>query len=218
MLTLFVMCVSAQEPTFHSDISIIELDASVFDQAGEIKGLTKDDFIVTDQRRPVTLRYCVQEETSLDLIMVFEISRMMAAKRMELRGAAESAMAALRRGDRLGVLTFSETVQLEQPLTNDLGTGKQRVRTDLAYAAFTGKPFVLSSVAQTGKYLASIGKPQGRRAILVFSANAGFTIPDPSHIAVASVLWKADAVLSGVVIPTSWTRFIYDGNPYHILE
>ena len=30
-------------------------------------------------------------------------------------------------------------------------------------------------------------------------------------------LWDADTILSGVVIPTSWTRLIYDDNPYHIL-
>ena len=33
---------------------------------------------------------------------------------------------------------------------------------------------------------------------------------------VAKDLWNADTILSAVVIPTSWTRFIYDDNPYHI--
>src|SRR5579863_4739296 len=189
LLTLLAGSLAAQETTFRSGISIVEIDASVFNQAGIVKGLSKDDFIVTDQGRTVSLRYSAQEESSLDLVMLFELSQMMGAKRLELRGAAESAVAALREGDRVGILTFRETVQVELPLTADLRTAKQRVRTGLAYATFAGKPFVLSAVAQTGKYLASTSRPQGRRAILVFSANAGFTLPDPSHIGVASGLW-----------------------------
>ncbi|HKE25450.1 MAG TPA: hypothetical protein VKB88_23990 [Bryobacteraceae bacterium] len=216
LLTLLAECLAAQQTTFKSGISIVEIDASVFNQAGIVKGLTKDDFIVTDQRRTVSLRDCVQEESALDLVMLFELSQMMAAKRLELRGAAESAVAALREGDRAGILTFRETVQVELPLTGDLRTAKQRVRTGLAYATFAGRPFVLSAVAQTGRYLASTGRPHGRRAILVFSANAGFTLPDPSHIGVASGLWDTDAILTGIAIPTSWTRLIYDENPYRI--
>lgn len=41
---------------FQSGISIVEIDASMFNQAGIVKGLTKDDFIVTDQHRTVSLR------------------------------------------------------------------------------------------------------------------------------------------------------------------
>jgi VWFA-related protein len=217
LVLLLAECLAAQETTFKSGISIVEIDASVFDQAGIVKGLTKDDFAVTDQGRTINLRYCVQERTSLDLLMLFDLSQMMAAKGMELRGAAESALAALREGDRVGVLTFRDTVQMELPLTADLATAKQRVRTGLAYATFARKPWVLSAVARAGEYLTSTGKPHGRRAILVFSANVGFTLPDPSHIGVASGLWTADAILSGITLPTSWTRHIYDENPYHIL-
>jgi len=46
-------------------------------------------------------------------------------------------------------------------------------------------------------------------------ANAGFG-PADGHAGVTTHLWNADTILSGVVIPTSWTRLIYDENPYHI--
>ncbi len=209
-------CLAAQEPTFKTGISIVEIDAQVFDKAGIIDGLKQSDFAVTDDRQPVSLRYCVQEETPLDLLFLIELSKMMAPNRMKLRGAAEAAIAAMREGDRAGVLSFNEGIQIEAPLTADLKEVKRRVRTGLAYAAFTGKPFVLPAVAGAAKYLAAGPETHGRRAILMFGANAGFGLANQNHIGVAKDLWSADTILSAVVIPTSWTRFITDDNPYHI--
>ena len=93
---------------------------------------------------------------------------------------------------------------------------KRRVRTGLAYAAFAGKPFVLPAIAGAAKYLAAGPETHGRRAILMFGANAGSALSNQNHMGVAKDLWNAGAILSAVVMPTSWTRFIYDDNPYHI--
>jgi VWFA-related protein len=208
--------VAAQEPTFKTGISIVEIDAQVFDKTGIIDGLKPDDFVVKDDRRPVSLRYCVQEETPLDLVFLLELSKMMAPNRVKLRGAAEAAMAAMRGGDRAGVLSFNEGLRVELPLSGDLKEVKRRVRNGLGYADFGGKPFVLSAVANTAKYMTVENEAHGRRAVLMFGANAGQDLFDHSHISVAQTLWNADAILSAVVIPTSWTRFLNDDNPYHI--
>jgi hypothetical protein len=149
-------------------------------------------------------------------MFLFELSKMMAPNRVKLRGTAEAAMAALRAGDRAGVLSFNEVLQIELPLTPDLNEVKQRVRSGLAYAVFTRKPFILSAVTGAAKYMAIEKEPRGRRAILMFGANAGQDLFDSNHISVAHALWNAGAILSAVVIPTSWTRFLNDDNPYHI--
>lgn len=209
-------CLAAQEPTFKTGISIVEIDAQVFDKAGIIDGLKQSDFAVTDDRQPVSVRYCVQEETPLDLLFLIELSKMMAPNRMKLRGAAEAAIAAMREGDRAGVLSFNDGIQIEAPLTADLKEVKRRVRAGLAYAAFAGKPFVLPAVVGAAKYLASGSETHGRRAILMFGANAGFGLSNQNHIGVAKDLWNDDTILSAVVIPASCTRFIFDDNPYHI--
>ena len=208
----------AQDPTtFKSGISLVQLDASVFEEGGIVEGLKQEDFVVKDERQPVSLRYCVQEDSPLDLVLLFELTKMMAANRTTLRGATEVAMAGTREGDRSGVMAFSDGARLELSLSTDLKEVKRRVRSGLAYATFEGKPFVLSAVAEAAKYQAGQAKPHGRRAILMFGANAGFG-PAISHAGVISDLWDADTILSGVVIPTSWTRLIYDENPYHIGE
>ena len=85
----FATCLAAQQPTFKTGISIVEIDAQVFDKAGIIDGLKQADFTVTDDRQPVSLRYCIQEETPLDLLFMLELSRMIAPNRMKLRGAGK---------------------------------------------------------------------------------------------------------------------------------
>ena len=102
------------------------------------------------------------------------------------------------------------------PLTADLKEVKRRVRAGLAYAAFAGKPFILPAVAGAARYLAAGPETHGRRAILMFGANAGFALSNQNHMGVAKDLWNADTILSAVVMPTSWTRFLSDDNPYHI--
>jgi hypothetical protein len=212
----FATALFAQEPTtFKSGVSLVELDASVFDDRGIIEGLKKEDFLVRDEHQPVTLRYCAQEGSPLDLVFLFELSKMMAANQVPLRAATEVALAAAREGDRLGVVAFNDGARLEIPISNDLKEVKRRVRSGLAYATFEGKPFVLSAGTEAAKYQASQAKPHRRRAILMFGANAGFG-PAGSHTKAAAELWDADTILGGVVIPTSWTRLIYDQNPYHI--
>lgn len=215
-LILALALASGVAAQFKTGVSIVEVDAQVFDKSGITDGLKRDDFIVKDDRQPVSLRYCVQEETPLDLVFLFELSRMMAPNHVKLRGAAEAAMAAMRAGDRAGVLSFNQGLRIELPLTADLKEVKRRVRTGLAYAAFTGKPFVLSAVAGAAKYIAVENEAHGRRAVLMFGADAGQDLFDQSHMSVAQALWNADAILSAVVIPTSWTRFLNDDNPYHI--
>jgi VWFA-related protein len=206
----------AQEATFRTGISIVEIDAQVVDDNGVVEGLTRDSFLVKDNGQAVSLRYCAREERPLDLILLFETTRMMAPNAMKLRGAAETAISAIQPGDRVGAMSFSESVHAEIPLTADLQAVRQRLRFGLAYAMFAGKPYVLPAVVETAKCLAGLPAPHGRRAILAFSANAGFGVSNQSHLGVARALWNVDTILSGVVIPSSWTRFTYDDNPYRI--
>ncbi len=209
-------CLLAQEPTtFKSEISLVELDASVFDGRGIIEGLQPQDFLVKDEGRPAALRYCVLEDVPLDLVLLIESSKMMAVKRVALRGAAEVAMAAARDGDRLGVMAFNDGARLNVPLSSDLKEVKRLVRLGLVYAAFQDKPYILTAVAEAAKYQAAEAKPHRRRAILMLGANAGFGTGG-SHARLAADLWGGDTILAGVVIPTSWTRLINDQNPYHL--
>jgi hypothetical protein len=72
VVMLACACACAQEPAFQADVSLVEGDAQVIGKTGVIDGLQARDFIVRENRRPMPIRYCFQEETPLDIFLLFE--------------------------------------------------------------------------------------------------------------------------------------------------
>jgi VWFA-related protein len=206
----------AQEPAFRADISLIEVDAVAIGRTGVIEDLKLSDFAILDNKQPVRLRYCVQEETPLDILMLFETSRLMVKHRDQIKTAAEMAMAEFQDGDRFAAMSFSESTKLEWPFTSDLKKdAKRRIRNGLDEAWYGGNPNILAAADASAKFLASESGPHRRRVVLMFTGDAGFGEKKESHSALANALWDADAFLSPIVIPNGLTRLASDDNPQH---
>jgi len=205
-------CLAAQDATFKASISMVEVDAQVLGPRGAIEGLGASDFAIQDERRPVALRYWALEETPLDIVLLFELSSSMAANPGPLRAAAEMAMAELREGDRVAVVSFEDEARIEQPLTGDLKEAKRRLRMGLAYARFRLRPAILSAARHCAQYLAEQPEPHGRRVVLLFTGDTGFGLDSPG--AVTRRLWQADTLLGAMVLPTALTRLASDEDPF----
>ncbi len=73
MLSHLRLCVRRERTRLpEADVSLVEVDAQVIGKTGAIDGLQARDFIVRDNRRPMPIRYCFQEETPLDIFLLFE--------------------------------------------------------------------------------------------------------------------------------------------------
>ena len=204
---LFAACALAQQPNFTTRVSVVEVDAQVVGEHGPIEKLQLGDFAVKDNRLPVTLRYCSQEETSLDVILVFELSRFMAPQLTQIRTAAEIAMGELREGDRVAVMSFNKASRIELPLTADLSAAKPQIRSGLLNAIFEKDPAILAAADASAKYLST--QPQrGHRLVLMFTGDVGLHPLDVDSMTVTHDLWDANAVLSAMVIPNAAARFL----------
>jgi VWFA-related protein len=212
---ILAACASAQEPAFKADISLVEIDALVIGRTGVVEGLQRGDFAVRDNRKPVSLRYVSQETAPLDIVLLFETSKLMGKKLNQLTVAAELAMAEFRERDRVAIMSFNEDIRVELPFTADLKEAKRRIRIGLQDAAFGMNPFVLAAADGAEKYLAAQPEPHQRRVVLMFTGDAGFGMKKENHMAVAKALWNDDAFLSAVVIPNGLTRVTHDDNPQH---
>lgn len=213
---LFTAGASAQQPPIlKSSISIVEIDAAVIGKGGPIDGLQLSDFAVTDNRQPVMLHDGSQEDSALDIVFLFELSKPMLSKLEQIRVAAEMAMAELREGDRVAVMSFNQTAQLEQPLTADLKAAKLRIRNGLAGARFASAPYIVPGADSSAKYLLAQPEPHGRRVVLMFTGDAGLNPGTLDSAAVTKHLWEADASLSAMVFPNYLTRLTHDTNPAH---
>jgi len=193
----------AQAPNFTTRVSVVEVDAQVIGENGTIEGLQLHDFAVRDNRLPVTLRYCSQDETSLDIIFVFELSRFMAPQQTQIRTAAEVAMSELKEGDRVAVMSFNKTSWIELPLRADLKTVKPKIRSGLLDAAFEKGPAILAAADASAKYLMAQAEG-GHRVILMFTGDVGDLQPvDVDSATVTKDLWDANAALLAMVIPNA---------------
>lgn len=210
-----VVSILAQAPVFRSGVSMVEVDAQVVGKAGVIDGLRVEDFVVTDNRKPVALRYCAQDDLPLDIVFLFELSKDMAPRQSNLVLASEVAMAELREGDRAAVLSFNDRVRPEQSLTPDLNEMKRRLRLGLANTTFGRRPVILPSVEASVKYLPPQTEQRRQRAILMFTGDAGFGLKNQNHMSVSKDFWEADVILSALVIPTTLTKLTHDDNPAH---
>lgn len=78
LLPFLLSLVSAQEPAFKADVSLVEIDAEVIGKGGVIDGLKVPDFIANDEGQPAVIRYCLSEQTALDLVLIFDLNKVMA--------------------------------------------------------------------------------------------------------------------------------------------
>jgi VWFA-related protein len=110
------------EPTFSTDVKVVNLLATVRTKKNEIvRDLTRDDFLLTENGRPQTIRY-FSPESDLPLTIGLMIDTSMSQQRVldAERGASFRFLDQVLREDKdkLFVMQFDMGVQLRQSLTS----------------------------------------------------------------------------------------------------
>jgi VWFA-related protein len=123
ILMLLSVAVTAQDATtFHSDVRVINLFATVRDVEGHVvPNLTKDDFTLEEDGRPQTIRYFSQE-SGLPLTLGLLIDTSISQRRVlaEERSASHRFLSQVLRPDmdRAFLIHFDREVELLQDLTS----------------------------------------------------------------------------------------------------
>ncbi len=109
-------------PTFSADVKVVNVLATVRDKKNEIvTNLTKDDFVLLENRRPQTIRY-FSRETDLPLTVGLMVDTSMSQARVleSERSASFRFLDQVLRDakDKLFVMQFDLSVMLRQPLTS----------------------------------------------------------------------------------------------------
>lgn len=112
---------SAQDATFSTDVKVVNVLASVHNKNGEmIRSLSKDDFSLSENKRPQTIRYFTREsDLPLTLGMMVDTS---ASQRKVLDAERSACFHFLDRvlrpsQDRVFIMQFDSVVELRQGLT-----------------------------------------------------------------------------------------------------
>jgi Ca-activated chloride channel family protein len=122
LLIAIVMAVSAtaQQPTFRSGVDAVRVDVSVMNGVTPVRGLTAENFELTDQGVVQKLASVSLDSVPLSLMLVLDTSgSMQGGPLADLIDAARGLVQALRPDDAAGLTTFSEPVRLTVPLSTD---------------------------------------------------------------------------------------------------
>jgi Ca-activated chloride channel family protein len=180
---------------FKTGVSLVHVDAEVTDGMKMLTGFHKEDFRVFDNKSPQTILYLTQEETPLDLILLFDISGSMNPKLEKLAVSAHAALAQLSRGDRVGVMVFNTASTIVEPFTDDMDAVEHTISEKVLGKAHGGT-HILRAVSDAAAYFMKETRTERRRAVLIMTDNHGQ--PSGHRNTVVRDLWEADALLCGL--------------------
>jgi VWFA-related protein len=164
-------------PTFSSDVKVVNVLATVTNKKGEIiRDLTKEDFLLYEDKRPQTLRY-FSRESDLPLTLGLLVDTSMSQRRVldAERGASFRFLEVVLRPnkDQVFLMQFDFRVFVRQPLTSSL----RELDDALAYVETPTKSQLrIQSGGGTLLYDAVVtaaqdvmAKQQGRKALILLT-------------------------------------------------
>jgi VWFA-related protein len=197
---VFVLAKAQQLPIFRTSVTLVRIDARVTDGWGTtLDGLHKEDFCVRDEGEPQTVLHLSQEESPLDVVLLFDISRSMGPNIRRIAASASTALTELREGDQVAVMSFDFASYLVMPFTADLGSAARMIVQRIPRTAFDGSTNLQESADDAARFLLkSSVDPDRRRAVIIFTDNDGYG----REIQKAAIrhFWQADAVLNAVLL------------------
>jgi VWFA-related protein len=110
-----------QRSVFRSSVDAVRVDALVTRGGKTVGNLSPADFTVTDNgvRQPIEL--VSFEDLPVNVVIALDVSASLTGERLaQLKAASASLARVLKKDDRAGLLTFTETVELNPELTTNL--------------------------------------------------------------------------------------------------
>lgn len=158
-----------QSPVFRSGASLVALSVTVTDPSKKlITGLRADDFAVYEDGVQQRVQFFESTQVPLDLILLLDASSSMRDKMTTVHEAALGFLKSLRPGDRGAVVTFADTVDIVQQLTDDRAALDAAVRRTRAEGATALNNALYISLKEFGR-LAQQSTDVRRQAIAVLS-------------------------------------------------
>ncbi|MBM3770130.1 MAG: VWA domain-containing protein [Acidimicrobiia bacterium] len=152
--------------TFRADVEVVRMDVSVTRDGRPVAGLTKDDFIATDDGAPQTIDAVRLDDVPLSVQLVLDTSLSVQGGRLTaLIKAGDGLLGALRPSDHAGLVTFSDSVAIRARMTPDLAS----VRRSLGGIKGEGQTAVRDAVQLA---LAATHDSDARPMMLLFTDGA----------------------------------------------
>jgi VWFA-related protein len=199
--TFFILApLAAQDattPVFKTGVADVRVDVQVTEGKNLVKGLSKDDFVVTDENEPQPVVSFSHGEERLNIILLLDISGSMQKYIEEIAQTARETLEHLRPGDRVAIMVFARKSAVHQGFSDNLAETARQIAT--AVKVDVGSSTLINSaVMDAAHYMEANAGQDGRRAILILTDNLSmsYQLTDGQVI---RELNKADTVFNAIV-------------------
>lgn len=188
-----------ETPVFRTGVADVRVVVQVTEGNKLVKGLTKNDFVVTDEGQPQTIAYFGQESEPLDLLLLLDISGSMRKYIEQMGDTAADALKALSPGDRVAIMTFGVRTNLHFDWFDNHAEVARQLRTAVDDQEKVGYGTAINqAVIDAAKFMVKDDSP-ALRSILIVTDNLGLNYQANDEMTVGYLL-RADAVLNAIVI------------------
>jgi len=185
-------------PIFKAGVSDVRMDVLVTEGKDLVKGLVKDDFVVTDEGQPQTVVSFSHGDEPLNLILLLDISGSMQKNIELISETARDALNHLRPADRVAIMVFAKTSEVHQDFSDNLAETARQISRAVQGHDVGNTTQINAAVVDAAHYMQAHAGPGGSRAILILTDNLSmsYQLTDGQVI---RELNKADTVFNAIV-------------------
>jgi Ca-activated chloride channel family protein len=149
---------------FHADADVVLVNATVLDGHDRpVRGLTRNDFQIYEDKAMQNIAYFSEEETPLSLAVIFDVSGSMQGKMAGMRSALDAVLQSANTQDEFSLITFADQPAVAASWTPN----PEEIQSRLLQASAHGQTSLLDAL-ETG--LATMKHARNaRKAMLIFS-------------------------------------------------
>jgi VWFA-related protein len=186
--------------TFHSDVSLVRVDAQVVDAGNRAIGhLHAGDFALHMNGRDVPIRNFASENMPVDVLFLLDVSASMRPHVQRIADASGQALTVLGKDDRMGIMVFDRDTRVRLPFNSSPQEVQRAFDRLLRDERFNGGTDITRAMLDAADYIRREGRRDARRAIVILTDDQ--TEFDRDDIGVGRALAHADAVMCALIAP-----------------
>lgn len=200
LATLLPCLLSPQEAaaTFEAGTTQVQLDVLVSNGKGPVAGLTREDFVVSDEGQTVALVYAGAGDEPLNVLLLLDVSGSMKGYLEQIAKRARGILDLLRERDKVGVMVFSKDTDYYRPFTSDKDRAANAIDQALLPSQLPSGTAINAALIDAAEAFAEAKSLSGYRAVLILTDNKCLNYRVPDDL-VLEKLYAQDVVLNSIV-------------------
>jgi VWFA-related protein len=185
-----------------TDVDLVTIDALVLQKntARVVGNLKQGDFVLSEDGSKQTITHFSQDNLPLSVLLLIDRGGCLDPFGEEVRRAAKDALSQLKPTDEVAVMTYHDTVELQQGFTRDRRLLERAI--DYVPPHDERANHCLNiAFDEAANYMMKAGNPTGRRVII---AVTGVTrnwncLNGPSHTTATHAVFESGSVVCGII-------------------